>query len=68
MNDQHHNATNKEDALRDADIWGDSVTDAARQRLDPPDQVKFLTEVIERVTEDRDEIKAFVQDDDLKIP
>ena len=57
MDHGHHNASNKEDALRDGDIWADSVIEAAK-RLDPPDEARFLTEVIDLLTERRDEISA----------
>jgi hypothetical protein len=63
MDHGHHNASNKEDAMRDADLWAGSVIEAAK-RLDPPDEAKFLAEVIALLIERREEATKFIHGDD----
>jgi hypothetical protein len=62
MDHGNHDASNKEDALRDGDLWAESVIEASK-RLDPPDEVKFLTEVIGVLTVRRDETAKFIHGD-----
>ena len=59
IDSRHHKDTNPEDALRDADLWADAVIEAAK-RLDPPDEVSFLTEVIDLLVARRDETRIFL--------
>lgn len=66
MDHGHHNAVNKEDALRDADLWAESIIAAGKERLDPVDEIRFLTEVIALLTERRDERTTFIHGDHAK--
>ncbi len=66
MDQGHNNAVKKEDALRDADLWAESVIAAGKERLDPVDEVEFLTEVIALLTQRRNETNTFIHGDDAK--
>jgi hypothetical protein len=57
------NDGNIQHLLRDADVVAESISHHAKQ-LGPRDQVLFLTEVIEVLTERRDEMNRLIQQDD----
>ena len=61
------NVVNPGDALRWAQQWGDRVIGAATERLDPFDEVQFLTEGIALLTERRDETSTFIHGDDEAV-
>jgi hypothetical protein len=61
-----HNDTKQGDALPDADLWAQTVIAEAEDRLDPPDEAGFLTEVIDVLSERRDETFAFIHGDDAQ--
>jgi hypothetical protein len=65
MDHGHHNASNKEDALRDGDAWAESLIEAAK-RFAGPEEVKFLSEVIALLTERRDETAKLIRGGDSK--